>query len=179
MNIPELNFYLLNEHTRESETTTYLDVCENFSIGLLSEAGVPCIADPGSMIVKMAHLKNIEVIPLVGPSSIILALMASGFNGQSFAFNGYLPIARPERNKAIKQLEKKALLENQTQIFIETPYRNIQLLDDLLKNCTDTTKLCIACDLTLQNQYIKCCTIKEWKNIKPDIHKRPAIFLIY
>lgn len=176
--IDDLSFKILNEHTREQETANYLDICRESSVGLISEAGVPCIADPGSIIVKMAHIKNIEVVPLVGPSSIIMALMSSGMNGQNFAFNGYLAINKPDRAKAIKALEKRSQTENQTQLFIETPYRNVQLFEELLRNCNDNTQLCIACDLTLQEQYIKTFSIKEWKTIKPDIHKRPAIFIL-
>ena len=178
MVIDELTFLLLNEHTREIETGSYLNVCKDNSVGLISDAGLPCVADPGSIVVKMAHEKGIEVIPLIGPSSIMLALMASGMNGQNFAFVGYLPIAKFERVKAIKALEKRSFIENQTQIFIETPYRNVQLLEELIQNCNEQTLLCIACDLTLPEQMIKTYTIAQWKNKKPDIHKHPAIFVL-
>jgi len=174
--IDQLNFSILNEHSKPSEIKGYLDPCERYSTGLISEAGVPCVADPGSQIVKMAHDKNIEVVPLIGPSSILLALMASGLNGQNFAFNGYLPVKRDERVKKIRFYEKRSFTENQTQVFIETPYRNVQLLDDILDNCDPGTFLTIACDLTLSSQIIKTRRIDEWKIKKPDIRKRPAIF---
>ena len=178
MVIDELSFKLLNEHTRDAEIGAYLEPCKEVSIGLLSDAGVPCIADPGSLIVKMAHAKGIDVIPLVGPSSIILALMASGMNGQNFAFQGYLPIAKPDRSKAIKTIEKRSQTENQTQLFIETPYRNVQLLEELVRTCSPQTQLCVACDLTLPEQYIKTYSIEQWRTKKPDIHKRPALFIL-
>ena len=176
--IDDLKFFVLNEHSKPFEISPYLDSCANESIGLLSEAGTPCVADPGAAIVKLAHTKGIEVIPLIGPSSILLALMASGLNGQSFAFNGYLPIQKNDRARMIKLLEKRSATENQTQLFIETPYRNLQLFDEFLTHCDAETKLCIACDITSENQFIKTFSIKEWKTKKPDIHKRPAIFLI-
>lgn len=178
MVIDDLKFSLLNEHTRETEILSYLSPCKEVSVGLLSDAGVPCIADPGALIVKMAHEKSIEVVPLVGPSSIILALMASGMNGQNFAFSGYLPIAKPDRVKALKALEKRSLIENQTQMFIETPYRNVQLLEEIVRTCNPQTLICVACDLTLPEQYIHTYTVEQWRNKKPDIHKRPAIFLL-
>ncbi|MFZ3273777.1 MAG: SAM-dependent methyltransferase, partial [Lutibacter sp.] len=159
---------------------TYLDVCaKGISVGLLSEAGVPAIADPGAEIVKLAHQKNIRVIPLVGPSSIILAMMASGFNGQNFAFNGYLPIEASERREAIKSLEKLSKEKNQSQIFIETPYRNEKLFVDLKSTLNPGTKLCVACDITLSSEYIKTLEIKDWKNEHPELNKRPTIFIIH
>ncbi len=176
--IDQLSFKLLNEHTNEVEISSYLMPIETESIGLISEAGVPCVADPGSTLVKLAHEKNIEVIPLVGPSSILLALMASGLNGQNFAFRGYLPIKKDEKVMVIKSLEKRSYQENQTQIFIEAPYRNNQLIEDITTICEPNTLFCIACDLTLPSQFIKTATIREWKNKKPDIHKRPAIFIL-
>jgi 16S rRNA (cytidine1402-2'-O)-methyltransferase len=176
--IDHLNFKLLNEHTNEVEISSYLSPIETESIGLISEAGVPCVADPGSTLVKLAHEKNIEVMPLIGPSSILLALMASGLNGQNFAFNGYLPIKKDEKVKVIKSFEKRSFQENQSQIFIEAPYRNNQLIEDITMTCEPNTLLCIACDLTLPSQFIKTATIREWKNKKPDIHKRPAIFIL-
>ena len=148
-------------------------------IGIISEAGCPGIADPGQQLVEIAHEMNVEVKPLVGPNSILLALMASGMNGQQFKFNGYLPIKGPERNKAIKELESESAKKNCTQIFIETPYRNNQLIDTLLNNCQPSTKICIAVDLTSQKEFIKTRSAAEWKKDKPDIHKRPAIFLLY
>lgn len=149
------------------------------TIGIISEAGCPGIADPGQQLVAIAHEINVQVIPLVGPNSILLALMASGMNGQQFRFNGYLPIKDPERNKSIKDLEAESLKTNSTQIFIETPYRNNQLVEALCKNCKPSTKLCIAVDLTGQHEWIKTKPISEWQKNKPDIHKRPAIFLLY
>lgn len=147
-------------------------------IGLISEAGMPCIADPGSKIVKYAHDFQIEIKPLVGPSSIFLALMASGLNGQNFAFNGYLPIQKSERIKSIKELERLTRTKDQTQIFMETPYRNNQLIETILKNCSNNTKLCIASDITLSTEKIKTKTIAEWKIENINIHKTPSIFLI-
>lgn len=173
-----LKFSVLNEHSNLLQISSYLDPCKNEDVGLLSEAGVPCVADPGSVIVKMAHEKGIEVVPLIGPSSIILALMASGLNGQNFAFIGYLPVKQHDRIRAIKQIEQRSVLENQTQCFIEAPYRNNQLFDDIIKTASPETNLCIACDLTLPTQMIVTLPVNEWKNKKPDFHKRPAIFLL-
>ena len=173
-----LNIQVLNKYTQHEELQAFLEACDNGSdMGLLSEAGCPAIADPGSEIVKLAHYKNIRVIPLVGPSSIILALMSSGMNGQSFSFNGYLPIDKQERKAAIKQFEKLSNDFNQTQLFIETPYRNNALLEDLLKTLNPHTRLCVACDLTLPTEEISSMTINQWKSIKKDYHKRPSIFL--
>jgi 16S rRNA (cytidine1402-2'-O)-methyltransferase len=148
-------------------------------IGIISEAGCPGIADPGQQLAATAHELNINVRPLVGPSSILLALMASGMNGQQFKFNGYLPIKDNERNKAIRELESESAKKSCTQIFIETPYRNNQLTDALLNNCQPSTKICIAVDLTSDQEFIKTKTVADWKKNKPDIHKRPAIFLLY
>lgn len=152
---------------------------EGKTIGIISEAGCPGVADPGQQLVAIAHEMNVEVIPLVGPNSILLALMASGMNGQQFKFVGYLPIQNPERNKAIKELESESAKKNCTQIFIETPYRNNQMMDALLAACNPSTQICIAADLTSEKQFIKTKTVSEWKKDKPDIHKRPAIFLLY
>jgi 16S rRNA (cytidine1402-2'-O)-methyltransferase len=175
-----LKLKLLNKYTQEHELDHFLDECkEGISIGLLSEAGCPAIADPGSDIVKLAHNKGIQVIPLVGPSSIILALMSSGMNGQSFAFNGYLPIEQAERKAALKRLEKLSFDHNQTQIFIETPYRNNKILEDVCAILHPNTRVCVACDLTLPTEYIKTTMVSEWKNINVDLHKRPTIFLIH
>jgi len=148
-------------------------------VGLLSEAGCPAVADPGADVVAMAQSANIQVIPLVGPSSILLALMASGFNGQSFAFNGYLPIQENEKIKMLKMLERRIYAENQTQIFIETPYRNMKTLADILSVCQPETKLCIAADITLSTEYIKTKSVQGWKNNLPDLNKRPCIFILY
>lgn len=152
---------------------------EGKTIGIISEAGCPGIADPGQQLVAIAQAMNVEVKPLVGPNSILLALMASGMNGQQFKFNGYLPIQNPDRNNAIKELESESAKKNCTQIFIETPYRNNQLLEALLNNCQLSTKICIAVDLTGDKEFIKTKTVADWKKNKPDIHKQPAIFLLY
>ena len=176
---PSLQIFSLDKYADEFETQKYLDVCEQgISVGLLSEAGVPAIADPGASIVKLAHEKNIRVIPLVGPSSILMAMMSSGMNGQNFAFNGYLPIDKSERKRAIKELEKLSFDKNQAQIFIETPYRNEKMLADLKATLHQQTNLCVAADITLPTEYIKTLSVNNWKQEKPDLHKRPAIFII-
>lgn len=177
---PSLVILKLDKYADQLEVRTYLDVCETgVSVGLLSEAGVPAIADPGAEIVKLAHEKGIRVVPLVGPSSIILAMMASGFNGQHFTFNGYLPIDTSERKAAIKSLERLSKEKNQSQIFIETPYRNEKMFTDLKSTLTPGTKLCIACNITLEDEYIRTLEIKDWKNEHPDLHKKPTIFIIH
>jgi 16S rRNA (cytidine1402-2'-O)-methyltransferase len=174
-----LHIMLLDKYAEELETSTYLDICkQGMNVGLLSEAGVPAIADPGASIVKMAHQNNIKVVPLVGPSSILLAMMSSGMNGQNFAFNGYLPIDKADRKKAIKDLERVSKDKNQTQIFIETPYRNEKMFADLKATLTPTTNLCIAADITLPTEYIKTMMVQDWKHQQPDLHKKPAIFII-
>ena len=174
-----LQLYPLNKFTSTEEILTYLDpIQEGISMGVISDAGCPGVADPGAEIVKMAHRKDIVVRPLVGPSSILLALMSSGLNGQNFAFNGYLPIDKSKRKKEIKKLEKKSYDYNQSQLFIETPYRNNQLLQDLLKILDRNTEVCVACDISLPKEYIKTFTVRQWKKIKLDLHKRPAIFII-
>lgn len=176
---PSLKLSVLNKYTTEAERNTYLNAClEGESVGLLSEAGCPAIADPGSDIVSLAHQMNIRVVPLVGPSSILLALMASGMNGQGFTFNGYLPIDKSERKSKIKALERISAELNQAQIFIETPYRNMKMLEDLTKTLQPNTRICIACDITLPTEYIRTKTAKDWKQNKEDLHKRPAIFII-
>lgn len=175
-----LKLNVLNKFTTPTEKTTFLDACkEGHSIGLLSEAGCPAVADPGSDIVSLAHQNNIQVVPLVGPSSIIMALMGSGMNGQSFAFNGYLPIDKHERKMALKRLEKLSFDQNQSQLFIETPYRNNHMLEDLCATLHPHTRVCVACDLTLASEYIKTHNASAWKHIKVDLHKRPAIFIIH
>ena len=151
---------------------------EEKTIGIISEAGCPGIADPGQQLITIAQELNIEVKPLVGPNSILLALMASGMNGQQFRFTGYLPIKNPERTNAIKELESESMKKNCTQIFIETPYRNNQLMEALLSVCHPSTKICVAVDLTGEKEFIKTKTVADWKKNKPDIHKRPAIFLL-
>jgi len=169
----------INKFTKPQEIPQMLEPCFNgFDVGIISDAGCPGIADPGAAVVEQAHQKGIKVVPLVGPSSILLALMASGFNGQNFAFNGYLPIDKVERKIKIKQLEKKSIVENQSQLFIETPYRNNQMLESLVKTLQNTTDICVACDITLSTQYIRTAPVKQWKRIKVDLHKRPAIFII-
>jgi len=178
--IDNMIFHELNKHTNEKEISTYLNsVFSGKSIGLLSEAGTPCIADPGSVIVQMAHEKNIEVVPLVGPNSIILALMASGFNGQNFTFHGYLPVDKQALVKKIREMETTSQNLNQTQIFIETPYRNNQLLGKLMEVCRKDTKICVATDVTLKGESIKTRTISEWKKETVDLHKKPTVFLLY
>ena len=177
---PSLELLLLDKYSNDIEIQNYLDVCDSgTSIGLLSEAGVPAVADPGASIVKLAHERGVQVVPLVGPSSILMAMMGSGMNGQNFAFNGYLPIDKSDRKRAIKELEKISRDKNQSQIFIETPYRNEKMLDDLRAILSPDTRVCVACDITLPSEYIKTFTIKEWKNIKTDLHKRPAIFILH
>ena len=176
--IDSLTFFTLNEHTSPAEISSYLDPAKDEDMGVLSEAGVPGVADPGADIVRLAHQKGIRVVPLVGPSSILMAVMASGLNGQSFAFNGYLPVKHPERVAKIKHFEKRALTENQTQVFIEAPYRNMQLLEDILASCSPSTMLGISADISLDTEFIKTQTIDLWRKKMPELHKRPAIFLI-
>lgn len=174
-----LNIHILNKYTQENELPSFLKAClDGKPVGLLSEAGCPGIADPGADIVKIAHEKNIRVIPLVGPSSILLALMSSGMNGQSFTFNGYLPIDKSERRSTLKKLEKLSFDKNQSQIFIETPYRNNKMLQDICSSLGGNTRVCVACDITLPSEYIKTKTVNEWKRETVDLHKRPAIFII-
>ncbi|UCH14694.1 MAG: SAM-dependent methyltransferase [Bacteroidales bacterium] len=173
-----ITFFTLDKHTRQDEIPTFLEPVSEANIGLVSEAGVPCVADPGAEIVRLAHSRNISVIPLVGPSSILLALMASGLNGQNFAFTGYLPIQRNKRVNKIKQLEKRSYDENQSQVFIETPYRNNQLFNDILISCSQDTLLCIATNITMADEQIRTLTIREWKKIKVDINKKPTVFIL-
>ncbi len=176
---PSLQLMLLDKYAEELETIKYLDVCQQgINVGLLSEAGVPAVADPGATIVKLAHQKNIQVVPLVGPSSILMAMMSSGMNGQNFAFNGYLPIDKGDRKRAIKDLERISSDKNQSQIFIETPYRNEKMFADLKATLNPSTNLCIAADITLPTEFIKTLSIKDWKHQQPDLHKKPAIFII-
>ena len=178
--INELQFFELNKHTNKKEIQTYLQtISEGKDIGLLSEAGCPGVADPGAVIVQMAHRKGIEVVPLVGPSSILLGLMASGMNGQSFCFQGYLPQKKPDLAKALKRLEQLSGKSRQTQIFIETPYRNNGLIEQALTSLAPSTRFCIAADISLPTQFIVTKTIEQWRKAKiPNLHKRPAIFLI-
>ena len=176
----ELQIAVYAKHSDKQSLSTYIKALkEGFDVGLMSEAGCPGIADPGAEVVAEAHRLGIQVIPLVGPSSILLSLMASGFNGQSFAFHGYLPIDKGARSKRLKELENLADRFNQTQIFIETPFRNNQLLEEILRCCHLQTRLCIACDITAETELIQTKTIADWKKEKPELHKRPAIFLLY
>jgi 16S rRNA (cytidine1402-2'-O)-methyltransferase len=177
--IDDLRFYILNEHTDKSTISDYLKAAEKEDIGLITEAGVPAIADPGSEIVALAHMQNIRVVPLVGPSSILLAMMASGLNGQNFAFNGYLPVKSLERIRKIKQLESRSQAENQSQIFIEAPYRNNQLLKDILSTCSDQTLLCIAANISADDEFITTRPIFMWRKETPELHKIPAIFILH
>lgn len=180
INIDELTFYPLNKHTSPDDLSGYLKpLQEGHSMGVISEAGCPAVADPGADVVAMAQRKNLKVVPLVGPSSIILSVMGSGFNGQSFAFHGYLPIEATDRIKCLKELEGRIYSENQTQLFIETPYRNNKMMEDIVKTCRPQTKLCIAANITCEGEYIHTKTIREWKGHLPDLTKVPCIFLIY
>lgn len=173
-------FYPLNKHTSPEEISGYLKPLEEgHSMGVISEAGCPAVADPGADVVALAQRKHLKVIPLIGPSSIILSVMGSGFNGQSFAFNGYLPIEAADRAKRLKLLEQRAYTEQQTQIFIETPYRNNRLVEDILTTCRPQTRLCIAANITCEEEYIVTRTLKEWRGNVPDLSKQPCIFLIY
>jgi 16S rRNA (cytidine1402-2'-O)-methyltransferase len=177
--IDDLDFKELNEHTQPAELEMLLSpVSQGFDVGILSEAGCPGVADPGADLIMLAHEKGIRVIPLVGPSSILLSLMASGLNGQNFAFIGYIPVKPAERTAAIRDIERASSRDKQTQIFIEAPYRNAKLLEDLLSVCNSQTKLCIAVDITLESEFIATKTISQWKRSVPDINKRPAIFLL-
>lgn len=177
-NIESMKFYLLNEHSSVHDVPQIFAGSGNADLGLLSEAGLPGVADPGAMMVAEAHRRNIRVIPLSGPSSLMLALMASGLNGQQFAFNGYLPVKPEEKASKIRFFEKKSVAENQTQIFIEAPYRNNQLLESFLIHLKPETRLCIAMNLTLHDEWVSTKQIKDWKrNPPPDLKKKPAVFL--
>lgn len=178
--IDDLTFYELNKHTSPDEVAGYLaPLAKGESVGVISEAGCPAVADPGADVVAIAQRKGYSVIPLVGPSSILLSVMGSGFNGQSFAFHGYLPIDATARTAMIKKLEGRIYTENQTQLFIETPYRNNKLAEELIRTCRPTTKLCIASNLTCDDELIRTRPVKEWVGKLPDLSKRPTIFLIY
>ncbi|MFA6938100.1 MAG: SAM-dependent methyltransferase [Treponema sp.] len=181
IDIGTLTFYELNEHTDLLTIGNYLNpLSSGKPMGVISEAGCPAVADPGAAVVEMAQKKSLRVIPLVGPSSIIMSVMASGFNGQSFAFNGYLPVKPGERSEKIRQLENKAQKEKQTQLFIEAPYRNIQMFQTLLSTCKSDTLLCLASGITCKEEFIHTHTILEWKKLPvPEINKIPSIFLIY
>jgi 16S rRNA (cytidine1402-2'-O)-methyltransferase len=176
---PDLQFRLINKYTDESEIPEMLAPChQGLDVGVVSDAGCPGIADPGAAVVEEAHRQGIKVVPLVGPSSILLAMMASGFNGQNFAFNGYLPIDKRERRKEIKRLERLSEEFNQSQLFIETPYRSDQLLESLISTVHHQTRICVACDITLSTEFILTLTAEEWKNKKVDLNKRPTLFII-
>ncbi|MCF6307991.1 MAG: SAM-dependent methyltransferase [Flavobacteriaceae bacterium] len=176
---PDLHISLINKYTEASEIPNMLLPClDGQDVGVISDAGCPGIADPGAAVVEQAHLKGIKVVPLVGPSSILLAMMASGFNGQNFSFNGYLPIDKRERRIEIKRLERLSEEQNQSQLFIETPYRNNQMLESIISTLQPQSKLCVACDITLSTEYIKTLTANEWKKTKVDLHKRPTLFII-
>lgn len=177
--IGELDFHELNEHTAPAEVDAFAKLfADGNNVGLLSEAGLPAVADPGALLVALCHREGIEVVPLTGPSSLMMALMASGLNGQSFAFNGYLPVKPEERRNALKNLEKRSSQLHQSQIFIETPYRNDSLLADILATCGGHTKVCVAADITLESAYIKTRTVEQWKRDVPVIGKRPCVFII-
>lgn len=170
---------LLNEHSRDITAEYYFeDIYNGCDTGLLSDAGVPCVADPGSTLVSLAHDHGIKVLPLTGPSSVILALMASGLNGQNFVFHGYLPVNKKMRSDRLKVIERLSRENRQTQVFIETPYRNNQLLSDILLSCKNTTLLCVAANLTLENEFIRTMEIGSWKSKIPDLNKQPAVFLL-
>lgn len=178
--IESLQIVVIDKNSSETEVRKALEpVLKGQNAGIISEAGCPGVADPGAEIVKWAHRQKIKVVPLVGPSAILLALMSSGFNGQSFTFHGYLPIEKKDRVLAIRQLEKEMLQRDQTQIFMETPYRNNQLLTDLLQQLNPTTCLCIAANISGSNECIRTKTVANWQGNLPDIHKQPAVFLIY
>ncbi|MDR0295963.1 MAG: SAM-dependent methyltransferase [Prevotellaceae bacterium] len=178
--IDSLHFFELNEHTPpEFDLSAYLQAAlDGHDVALLSEAGAPAVADPGARLVHLAHQKNIAVVPLTGPSSLLLALMASGLNGQNFAFVGYLPVKSPERQQRLRQLEKRSAADRQTQLFIETPYRNEALLSDILSTCRPNTLLCVAANLTEPDALIKTQTIAEWKTTTVDLRKKPCVFLM-
>ncbi|WFB63589.1 SAM-dependent methyltransferase [Sphingobacterium sp. WM] len=177
----ELIIHDYGKHSREkiNYNNVFKAVQQGSDIGLMSEAGCPGVADPGADVVFEAHKRGIKVIPLVGPSSILLGLMASGFNGQNFSFKGYLPIDKADRTRSIKELEHLSQKEKSTQIFIETPFRNNQMLAELLKSCKPQTKLCVACNVTAADEYIRTQTIEEWKKTTIDLHKKPCIFLLF
>ena len=175
----ELHISEINKFTQDDAIPSMIYPClDGKDVGVISDAGCPGIADPGALVVQEAHKNGIKVVPLVGPSSILLAMMASGFNGQNFAFNGYLPIDKQDRKTAIKRLEKLSSEYEQAQAFIETPYRNNQMLESLIKSLSGNTSICVACDITLATEYIKTYTADEWKRKKVDLHKRPTLFII-
>jgi 16S rRNA (cytidine1402-2'-O)-methyltransferase len=176
--VDDCTFFELNEHTRDEELEGFLNpVLNGTDTGLMSEAGLPCLADPGAKITALAHMKNIRIIPLSGPSSIIMALIASGFGGQNFTFNGYLPVKPGERVSRLKEIEKKAR-EGYTQVFMETPYRNGKMFDSVVGTCSGNSKLCVAADITLPTEFIRSMSISEWKKNRPQLDGRPAVFIL-
>jgi 16S rRNA (cytidine1402-2'-O)-methyltransferase len=180
IDINSLTFYELNQHTDRNQIASYLlPMKSGESVGIISEAGCPAVADPGADVVAIAQNEGYKIVPLAGPSSILMAMMASGFNGQSFAFHGYLPIDASERVKKLKQLETRAYNEDQTQLFIETPYRNQKLVEDIIQHCKPQTRLCIAMNISCEDEYIVTKSIQSWKGKLPDMHKKPCVFLIY
>ena len=180
IDIDALRFYVLDKFVLPGQAAGYLAPLDDGEhVGVLSEAGCPAVADPGADVVAIAQRKNHPVAPLVGPSSVLLSLMASGFNGQNFAFNGYLPVDPAERAGALRKLERRVYAEDQTQLFIETPYRNNRLVDDVLRVCRPSTRLCIARDITCEGESIRTHTVEAWAGRTPDLSKKPAIFLIY
>ncbi len=176
--IDQLEFHLLNEHTGVDEVEAMAELFCKGDVGLITEAGLPAVADPGAILVSLCHKKQIKVVPLTGPSSLMLALMASGLNGQSFAFCGYLPAKTDERKAAIRAIEKQSASNRQTQIFIETPYRNDAIFGDLLQNCSSKTEICIAANITMPDEYICTHTVSEWRKMNITIGKRPCVFLL-
>lgn len=179
INIDELTFFELNKHTTKEAISAFLTPMQRGeSIGIISDAGCPAVADPGSDIVAIAQAKGYSVVPLVGPSSILMALMGSGFNGQRFAFLGYLPIDDNARSNTIRELEHRLYSTGETQIFIETPYRNLRLVEDLIRLCKKQTKLCIACNITSPDAILQTKTLAQWKGNIPDLHKKPTIFVL-
>ena len=180
IDIDDLTFYEMGKHADASRFSQYLEpLRKGLPVGVISEAGCPAVADPGADVVAIAQREGLCVVPLVGPSSILLAVMASGFNGQSFAFNGYLPVKTDERIKALRKFEQRIYNEEQTQLFIETPYRNGKMIEDILTHCRPQTKLCIAANLTCDDEFAQTRTVKEWKGRVPDLSKIPCIFLLY
>ena len=180
LSLQEIKMQALDEHTQPKNFIDFLaPLLSGNNVGLLSEAGCPAVADPGAGLIRIAHQRNIRVVPLVGPSSVLLALMASGLNGQRFMFHGYLPVERNKRIIKIIQLERESVRDDQTQIFIETPYRNQRLLEALIQNCQNNTNLCIASNITLANEQIRTKTVKEWKQTAPKVDKELVIFLLH
>jgi len=176
--VDAITFFILNEHTGKENLSSFFENSGNTDMGLLSEAGVPAVADPGTDLIRVAHRMGFRVVPLVGPSSVLLAVMASGLNGQNFAFTGYLPVKTNERAARIRFLEKRSLMENQAQVFIEAPYRNNQLMKSILETCSPETWLCIASNITLEKEWISTRTIAEWKREIPDLNKQPSVFIL-